>query len=275
MGDKQNMRNITAKVLLLTLAALALGSCRKGQQGDFPANKTAGENLEGKRLLQGIWVDEETEEVSFRAEGDTIYYPDSLSQPAYFRLVGDSLELNDHRYAVVKQSAHVFWFRNQSGDVVKLYKNDDPQTIMAFSTKRPQVITYNTVVNRDSVILFNGERYHWYITINPTRYKVVASAYNDDGVSVDNIYYDNIIHLSLFQGARRLFSSDFRKQMFQAMVPKDFLSQAILCNLEYATSDDKGFHFYATVCKPDGASCYMVEILLTREGRQQLKLIEY
>ena len=81
-------------VLLLTVALSSLLVCCSSKSADNGAN--AGEeeeSREAKAMLQGIWVDEETDEVSFRAEGDTIYYPDSVSQPTCFRIVGDSLVL--------------------------------------------------------------------------------------------------------------------------------------------------------------------------------------
>ena len=148
--------------------------------------------------------------MSFKALGDTIFYPDTVSQPTSFKIVSDSLVLVSvgAKYAIVKQMEHVFWFKNQNGDVVKLRKSDDPIHVFAFVHERPQVLTYTEVVKKDSVVNYNGNRYHWYLAINPTKYKVHATSYNDDGVEVDNIYYDNIMHISLFQGSRQLFSSD-------------------------------------------------------------------
>ena len=34
--------------------------------------------------MQGIWIDQETETVSFCAKGDTIYYPDTANVPVRF-----------------------------------------------------------------------------------------------------------------------------------------------------------------------------------------------
>ena len=34
-------------------------------------------------MLQGVWEDEETDEVLFKLQGDSVYYPDSTSMPAY------------------------------------------------------------------------------------------------------------------------------------------------------------------------------------------------
>lgn len=234
------------------------------------------ENREAKVLLQGVWFDEENEEMTFRAEGDTIFYAESTNMPAYFRIVGDSLFLGSHSYAIERQTEHLFWFKNGNGDVVKLRKGDDTLRDQDLVSDRPTpVIMTNEVVKRDSVVFHNGERYHWYVDINPTRYKVVKSAYNDDGVSVDNVYYDNIIHLSVFKGAQKLYSADLRKQHFEKHVPKAFLEQAILGNMEFDHVDAKGFHFSATICIPDGASCYLVSTIVGFGGELSMKLLEY
>ena len=265
--------------LLLTVALSSLLVCCSSKSADNGAN--AGEeeeSREAKAMLQGIWVDEETDEVSFRAEGDTIYYPDSVSQPTCFRIVGDSLVLKDvdARYAIVRQSAHVFWFRNQAGDEVHLNKSEDSLRMASFVHDRPAtILTYTEVVKTDSVVFFNGDRYHWYLAINPTHYKVHATSYSDDGVEVDRIYYDNIMNVSLFQGSKKLFSCDFRKQQYEGKIPHDFLERAILARMDYAGVDNRGFRFNATLCIPDGASCYKVENLISHNGHLSTTLVEY
>lgn len=256
--------------LLLVSALLVLFSC--GQ----PAQAPREENREAKSMLQGIWIEEESEEVSFRAEGDTIFYPDSTSQPASFSVVGDSLLIGTHSYHIVKQTPHLFWFQNQAGDVVKLRKSDDPLHEQDFAAEsHSAVVIADKVVKRDSVVFYNGERYHWYIDINPTKYKVVKTTYNDDGVSVDNVYYDNIIHISIFKGSARLYSSNLRKQQYAQYVPENFLQQAILGNMQFDRVDAQGFHFAATLCIPDGASCYMVSTDVSFDGQLTMKLLEY
>ena len=135
--------------------------------------------------------------------------------------------------------------------------------------------TLNEVVKTDSVVMFGGQRYHWYVAVNPTRYKVQKTSYNDDGVGVENVYYDNIINISLFKGAEKLFSRDFRKQMYIKNVPPRFLDQAILGNMQFDHIDARGFHFNATLCIPDGASCYLIETLISFNGEVVYKLLEY
>ena len=277
-----NIKNITLRlrrfmlyaVIAINAAALVM-ACGESKA---PSQADEAENTEAKAMLQGIWVDEDTDEPVFRVQGDTIYYPDSTSQPAYFRIVSDSLELgaSHARYAIVKQSAHLFWFKNQAGDVLHLSKSDDEQALATdFVDDQPQVMVYTEVVKRDSVIMYHGERYHWYIAINPTKYKVVATTYNDDGVAVDNVYYDNIIHVSLFHGASQVYSRDFRKQQYEKLVPKQFLSQAVLGAMTYSHADGAGFHFSASLCKPDGATCYMVDNVISTDGQLKTTLVEH
>ena len=44
------------------------------------------ENAEAKKLLQGIWLNDDAGDVVFKVKGDTVYFPDSTSMPAYFRI---------------------------------------------------------------------------------------------------------------------------------------------------------------------------------------------
>lgn len=233
------------------------------------------ENYEAKALLQGIWLESTSEMVSFRAQGDTIFYPDSTSQPVCFRIVGDSLWLGSQRYFIVEQDNNHFCFQDYTGEEVRLMRSEEPDDSLAFTTQKPEILSLTEVVKTDSVVNYGGMRYHWYIAYNPTKYQVVRTIYNSDGVGVDNIFYDNIIHLGLFQGDRRLFSCDIKKQMFLSDVPQAFLDQAILANLQYDHVDTLGFHFNATLCIPDGSSCYLVEVLIGFEGQLTMKLMEY
>lgn len=238
---------------------------------------TAQEDTEAKKLLRGVWMDGETEEVTFKVEGDTIYYPDSTAQPAPFKIFGDTLVIGapEAKYPIVKQTAHLFWFKNQNGDVVKLVKSDNPDDTFDFVHDKPAITIYKTVVKRDTVVMHGGERYHCYIAINPTKYKVVCTTYNSDGVGIDNVYYDNIIHISVFKGATQLYSRDFNKQMYARFVPKQFLTQSILSDMNFNKVDERGFHFNATICQPDGASCYMLDTNISLAGKMSMELIEY
>lgn len=262
------MRNGIIVVVVLLLAA-----CSGRQSTDNPQVE---EDREAKSLMQGVWVDSETEDVSFRVAGDTIFYADSTSMPAYFKIIGDSLTLSSGTsYAIEKQTAHLFWFRNQNGDLIKLEKSEEADAESAFTHDRPAVMTYTHQVKTDSVVSFGGERYHWYIAINPTRYKVMRHTFNEDGMEVENVYYDNIMHISIYRGGERIYANDFRKQHYEKLVPVSFLNEAILANMEFSKADAAGLHFNATLCIPDGASCYLVETLISYKGQMTMKLLEY
>lgn len=252
---------------------MVLVTACSSQGGNSNSSK---ESIEAKAMMQGIWLDEESGDVAFHVKGDTIFYSDSTSIPAYFRIVKDSLVLaSGTKYGIVKQTEHLFWFINQSGDVVKLVKSDNAEDEKSFVHDRPKVLTFTHQVKLDSVVMYNGERYHWYIAINPTKYKVTKRSYTDDGIEVENAYYDNIMHISVFHGSQRLYTCDLKKQMYGNLVPKDFLSEAILSNMEYSHADDDGLHFNATICIPDGASCYLVESIVSYKGQMTMKVIEY
>ncbi len=266
------MRGLGRLCLILSL----LTSCgQKEQTSNVSAKDKPQENLEAKAMLQGVWLDSVTEEPVFKAEGDTIFFADATSQPAYFRIVGDSLELGANTYYITMQKEHNFHFRNPGGDEVQLVKRDETDDEQPdFKEQAPQIISTNEAVNLDSVVMYGGQRYHWYITVNPTRYRVMRTTYTPDGVAVEKVYYDNIIHVSLFHNNRRLFTRDFNKQAYATDVPEDFLQQSILGNIAFDKVDAQGFHFDATVCIPDGESCYMIETLISFDGQLSMKLLE-
>ena len=248
---------------------VVLVACNQNNSSSLPDDKAA------KEMLQGVWVDEESGDVSFRVSGDTLYFADATSMPTYFRIYKDSLYLaSGTSYSIVKHTEHLFWFNNQNGDLLKLQKSDDADDADIEATA-PSVLTYTHQVKIDSVAAYNGNRYHWYIAINPTKYKVTKRTFNEDGLEVENVYYDNIMHISVFKGANSIYSSDFRKQQYADKVPADFLEQAVLGNMEFSHVDSEGLHFNATLCIPDGASCYLVESLIAFNGQMVMKLVEY
>ena len=258
------------KLLTISILMVVLVACNQNNSSVLPEDK------EAKAMLQGTWVDEESGDVSFKVNGDTIYYSDATSMPAYFRIYEDSLYLaSGTAYGIVKHTEHLFWFNNQNGDVLKYRKSENTDDETVNDSASPSVLTYTHQVKIDSVVTYNGNRYHWYIAINPTKYKVTKRSYNEDGLEVENVYYDNIMHISVFHGANELYSSDFHKQQYKGIVPEAFLDEAILANMEFSHIDAAGLHFNATLCIPDGATCYMVETTINYTGVASKKLVEY
>ncbi|MCD8317458.1 MAG: DUF4738 domain-containing protein, partial [Paraprevotella sp.] len=92
---------------------------------------------------------------------------------------------------------------------------------------------------------------------------------------VENVYYDNVIHICVYKGKECLFSRDYSKKSFTELVPAEVLSQAILSNMEFSDADNEECKFDATVCIPDDASCYMISICVDYYGKATMALIEY
>ena len=257
------------RLLTISLLMGVLVACNQNNSSVLPENK------EAKTLLQGVWVDQESGDISFKAKGDTIYFSDATSMPTYFRIFEDSLYLGSGTsYSIVKQTEHLFWFKNQNGDLLKLEKGDGEEAVVN-EHPAPSVLTYTHQVKIDSVVTYNSKRYHWYIAINPTKYRVTKRSYNEDGLEVENVYYDNIMHVSVFLGADKLYSSDFHKQQYKRLVPDAFLDEAIFANMEYSHVDAQGLHFKAVLCIPDGATSYVVETTISYTGTASMKLAEY
>lgn len=257
-------------IILLLLCALVIGC---GQNAG--SAEQAKESQEAKKLLQGVWSDEDTETVVFQMKGDSVYYPDMTSMPAYFKVLDDTLYIgNSARYHIEKHTEYVLWFKSADGELVKLVKgnNNDKELFVHNDT---QILTLTDVLKKDTVVMYEGERYHLYIAVNPTKYKVTRHTVNEDGLDVENVYYDNIIHLSIFQGSRQLFSRDFRKQQYQQRVPAQFYGQAVLNNMDYDSVDKQGFHMNVSLCTPGDASCYLIGHVVSFDGKVSTELLEY
>ena len=228
------------------------------------------ENIAAKKSLEGIWLDNDGEDVAFRIKGDTVYFPDSTSAPAYFRIEKDSFVVigeNVVKYHILKQTPHTFVFVNQNGEHIKLFKTTDSSYLDMFAEKKELHVTQNKVVSKDTVMYFSNEKYHCYVQINPTTYKVRKASYNEDGVEVDNVYYDNIINLGVYNGARKVFSSDLRKEMFKKEVSGDFLKKSVFSDMTFDKGDAEGLHFFAILVIPETSISYMVEMIVGYNGK--------
>ena len=265
-----NIRN-GLTVLCVLMLTVFVGCGQHAGDAKLPESK------EAKQLLQGVWSDEDAETVVFQLKGDSVYYPDSTSMPAYFRVYDDTLFIGSTaRYHIEKHTEHLLWFKGSDGELVKLAKDDKSEDNKElFEHNKSQILSLTDVLKKDTVVNYEGKRYHLYIAVNPTKYKVVRHTLNDDGLDVENVYYDNIIHLSIFNGATQIFSRDFRKQQYQQRVPAQFLELAILNNMDYSSIDASGIHVNASVCTPGDASCYLIEHVISFNGVLSTQLLEY
>ena len=95
---------------------------------------------------------------------------------------------------------------------------------------------------------------------------------NDNGVEVDNIYLDNVASLRLYNHGTPVFAHDFRKQEFQSLIPKSFLSRSILRKMYFTHADAKALYYYVIIGIPDAATTYVIELRVTPDGRMSKKL---
>ena len=261
------------KGVVLAIAVIILAACGgKGQKTAEPA-----EDLNAKQKLQGIWVDAETGDLSFQAEGDSIFYPDSMNVPVRFLIVGDTLILqgsNMTKYPIVKQTEHLFSFINRNGDVVKLNKSDGNELEQAFEQEPSVTLNQRKTIKRDTVVFAGNDRYHCYVQVNPTKQKVFKSKINDDGVSVDNVYYDNSIRVSIFEGRSRIYMHDFHKEDFARLVPQDFLRQSILSDILVTDNDAESVNYNAHLVIPDSPSSYIINVKVSYKGKMSMNVRE-
>lgn len=264
-------RIMNSRNLLLLAIGLALAACTdRAQRPAAPQ-----EDTEAKRLLQGVWVNEENQNVAFQAKGDTIFYPDSTSQPVFFQIFGDTIVMHGQdevRYPIIRQTAHLFKFRNQNNEEVTLTKSTDRDDSALFTDRHTIALNQNRLIKRDTIVTHGTDRYHSYVQVNPTTYKVIKTSYNDEGVAVDRFYYDNIVNLHVYHGSRKLFSSDFKKQHFASKVPGDILEQSVLSDIELTKADDRGIHYVASLVIPDTMSSFEVELTIDYGGRLSMSV---
>lgn len=247
---------------------LALSSC-KGESKVEAMEEV--ENAEAKAMLQGIWNNTDLDEVTLKVSGDTIIYADSTLAPVRFAIIEDSLVLrgyNETRYAIIKQTPTVFQFCNHEGDVIRLAKSTNPDDNYIFENRKPVVqINQNQLIKRDSVVTGGDRKYHVYIQVNPSTYKVIQSSLSQDGLQVDNVYYDNIINVCVYNGAQRLYSSDIHKADFKRFIPDNVLRQCVLSDIVIDKVTDAGVELLAYICEPDSPESYVVRMIVSHSGK--------
>lgn len=253
----------TGLIMLLGGIGCLVG-CMSPQQKEAEKQE---EDQEAMQQLQGIWLDDNTEAPLFKIQGDSIYYASQINAPMPFSVRHDTMTIHSARpiyYFIEERKAYSLRYRTSMGEVVSLHKAESDT--LSFGTVVPVREMESEVFEKDSVILYGGERYRGYAYINPTKKRVTLVSINEEGLPVENIYYDNIIHICVYKGKERLFSKDINKEMFARVVPADFLHTAILSDMDFVKVDGNGYRYVATLCIPDGASCYNVRLDVSKEG---------
>ena len=113
---------------------------------------------------------------------------------------------------------------------------------------------------------YNGTRFCAYVFINQSKLKVIKTTYSEDGISMDNVYYDNVMHICVYEGKRSLFASDITKQMFDKVLPVDFLAQSILSDTKFVKVNRNGFHYQAVLAIPETSIYSIVNMEVSFKG---------
>ena len=125
----------------MVLLAAALTACGGKSQTEVEVK----EDLTAKQLLQGIWLDDDTELPLLRVEGDSIYYADPQNMHAAFRVVHDSIYVIGNTtaaYKIDRQTEYSFWFHSLDDEIVKLHKSENVEDALAFAAREVEVIPY-------------------------------------------------------------------------------------------------------------------------------------
>ncbi len=279
------MANKYSFLSVIIAICVAVAACKPGAVReaisipDEPNTPQIEPDREAMQRFAGIWVDAETDAVIVMVRGDSIFYPDTTSLPARFVIFDDTLLIfgaNNMRYPISHQGDYTFDYVSLNGEEMHMRRSDNPDDSLLFMPRHYAPIMLQQLVKRDTLVYTpHGERYHLYIDINPTSRKVFKSSYTDEGMAVQQVYYDNIIHVSVYEGRRKVYSRDIDKHMFDDLVPASFLDGALLSNMEFGRTDNQQTTFHATLCEPDGARCYVVDLHVGFDGQMTPELTGY
>jgi hypothetical protein len=258
--------------LLLALLSSTIVSCFNKKKTQVPR-----EDLTAKKELQGIWVDDDTESPLMRVKGDTIFYADSQSDPVFFKVIKDTLYTfgsDTAAYHIEKRMNYTLWLHSMTGDQLRLHKSEDPNSdLMAFSRQARPLPVYKTQIKKDSVVVYKDIRYRAYTYINPSRKKVICSSVSEDGFQVDNTYYDNVMHICVYEGSKCIYGSDVTKQTFHSLLDDDFLNNAILSNMKFIGVSKEGFCYQATIQQPESSILSLVNLFINFDGKLSMKVV--
>ena len=144
------------------------------------------------QYLQGIWVDDNTGLPMLKIKNDSIFLASQVNAPFCFSISGDTLQAKSSEqttYRIVKIEEHVFQFYTSLGDLVSLHKSDTDTIPFGY---QPVAKPEKKVIEKDSVFYFQGKRYRGYAYINPSTKKVFRPTVTEEGMIVDNVYYEFI-----------------------------------------------------------------------------------
>lgn len=255
---------------LLISCLIMMGSC-----AEQPSKTIEKESMEAKSMLQGLWLDDSSETPLLRIEGDSIYYVDNYAAPVAFKIFNDTMKTygsNPTSYHILKQDENLFWIQSAMGETLELSKAEDVIDSLSFTNEKETPTPISTVIKKDHIVTYNNSRYHGYVYINPTNIKVFSPEITEEGLEIDNVYYDNIIHICVYEGKSKLFGQDIKKQHFEKLIPPEYFQRSILSDMDFKGVNAKGYQYQATVCIPNSVSCYLINISITKDGDMNYEL---
>ena len=93
--------------------------------------------------------------------------------------------------------------------------------------------------------------------------KVTKTVYSDEGLGLDNVYYYNVIHICIYKGNQKVYAKDITKQMFNGVISNDFLSGAILADINFINVNSSGFLYQANVRVPESYVCQLIDLTVS------------
>lgn len=254
---------------VITIVTIITNGCKKAETADKVLDDAV-----AKKELQGTWKNDIEGSIVFCIKGDSIIYNDSISAPTYFRIHEDTLFIENHnvvKYPIAKRTPNALSFYNTNGELIELVKTDETMDHVAKSHNDVD-INQGKVIKKDTVMTFGSKKYHAYKQVNPTTYKVYIQSKNEDGLAIENIYYDNIVHIALYDGANKVFGQNIGKDAFSRLIPQSYLNQAILSDITFDKANEKGVTFVALLSIPYSTMQYRVNINIAPTGKMNLSL---
>lgn len=262
------MNRLCALWSLCCLCSLLCLSC-KGTSSNNNNNTDIEEDLSAKQKLQGIWINDDIGMPFMRFEGDSVYYSDSGKMPVAFKVVNDSIIITGAEtisYKIEKQTDYTFWFKTLSEDIVKLSKSETPEDSLAFSEPAiDNLVQVSEKTQKDSIIIYSGVRYRGYVFVNPSSRKVLSTSIDQNGMTVDNVYYDNVMHICVYDGKKLLFGQDIDREMFSNVISEDILQKLVLSDMNFIGVDAEGFHYQALLSIPNSSASYLMNVDVSKD----------
>ena len=225
-------------------------------------------------MMQGVWLDDLSGVQKLMVRGDSIYFPNRIDYPLFFKVISDTLFVHGGelaKYPIESMSETDMSFYTASGDLMSLRKSETDSLLygMLEQAEEPK----HEVLEKDSIIFNQGVRYRGYVYINETDIKVTSPYISEDGIYMDNVFFDNVIHICVYKGKERLFGKDIRREMFEGIVPQEYLQFSILEDMNFIGVSSQGYTYSATVCSPGSPSCYCVEVFVSKDGELTFTLV--